>query len=237
MKNKLIGLTAVMMTIVLIAPVMAQTTVDTYWKGSGDFETHFIAGDDAHSDFWTSGYYIKGEHHAIDHDDNPYGYDVDTVEEWVEAEVSGGGYIEFLNQRTDSWSSMYGPAGQRSYSYIGTDDKGEIAFHTWTNYASLKDCQYGWGRTSKGHHFEATGGNFTIYHELRNGNDGVTNPDGASIGIYGSGSAWIDFPRGNYRVTKGGSWRDPYLPQRTYSRYYDVPTYDWDESGFRCASD
>ncbi|RLC86609.1 MAG: hypothetical protein DRI37_06920 [Chloroflexi bacterium] len=51
------------------------------------------------------------------------------------------------------------------------------------------------------------------------------------------GSAWIDFPRGNYRVTKGGSWRDPYLPQRTYSRYYDVPTYDWDESGFRCASD
>jgi len=210
MKNKIIGLMAVMMAVVMIAPAMAQTTIDTYWNGSGKFETHFVADDDVHSDFWTAGVVIEGEHHAIDHDNNPYGYNVDTVEEWVEAEVSGGGYIEFLNQRTDSWSSMYGPAGQTSYSYIGTDDKGEMAFHTWTNYASLKDCQHGWNRTSNGHHFEADAGdgNFTIYHKLIDGAG-----DGALVKIYGSGSAWIDLmnsetgwdgsPKSSFKFGKG----------------------------------
>lgn len=185
MKEALLGFALAMLLV--ISPVVAETTVDAFWQGSGNFEVHFVAGDDFSSDFWTGGSSTLGEFHGVDYDDNPYGYEVDTTEAWVKAEVTNGGYMEFLNQKTDSWSSMYGPAGQTSHSYIETDDKGEMAFHTWANYASLKDCEYSWGRTASGHHFEASGSNFVISHTLTDGAG-----DGSSVAIYGTGSAWMD---------------------------------------------
>jgi len=210
MKRVLAMLAILMMTGV----ISAQTIVDTSWSGSGNFEVHFVAGDDAHSDLWTGGTSISGNFYAVDYDDNPYDYEVDTTESRVKASVTGGGYIEYIHVRDDSWRRMYGDAGQKSYSFIGTDDKAEMAFASWTNYARLRDCEYGKPRTSNGHHFEASGDEFQIYHEL---ND--QNGDGASIEVFGSGSAWINLmnsetgwagnPKGSFKFGKGcGCYKD-----------------------------
>lgn len=51
------------------------------------------------------------------------------------------------------------------------------------------------------------------------------------------GSAWIDSPRGDHRVTRGGSWYDGSVYQRTYLRFDTVPTDNSNALGFRCASD
>ena len=209
-------LTLLVALVMLATPVMAQTTVDTYWSGSGNFDTHFVSGDDAHSDLWTFGNFIAGEYHAKDYDDNPYGYNVDTTNSNVEAIVLGGGFIEYQHIRDDSKTSMYGSAGQKSYSLIVTDDTAEMAFASWTNYAALKDCEYGKPRTSGNHHFEADGGegSFNMYHELTDGSG-----DGSSVKIYGSGSAWIDLmnsetgwsgsPKSSFKFGKGcGCYKD-----------------------------
>ena len=188
MKNKLIGLTAVMMTIVLIAPVMAQTTVDTFWEGSGFLNTSFVAGDDARSDFWTSGSSISGVFHAKDFDDNLYSYGVDTTDSFVKASVTGWGsgkpdsYMKFEVKRLDSHLSMYGNAGQRSYTEIWTDGTAEMSWGSRTNYAEMSNCQYSrTPKTTNGKNFEATGNHY-IYHELTDA-DG----DGAAIEVYGYG--------------------------------------------------
>ena len=61
------------------------------------------------------------------------------------------------------------------------------------------------------------------------------NYDGAPT----DGSAWIDDPRGPYRITRGGSWMlsDPEAA-RCASRYWNFwPTDRNQNTGFRCASD
>jgi len=163
--------------------VSAATTVDTTWDGGGYFNTKFTAGDDAHSEFTTNGAFILGEFHGKDYDDNPYSYNVDTVDSFVHASVAGGTMC-FTNSRDDSKTSAYGNAGQSSYSFIGTDGTGEMSWGSWTNYATMTNGQYGRSpKTTNGKNFEATG-NHNIYHELTDA-DG----DGACIEVYGYGAS------------------------------------------------
>ena len=51
------------------------------------------------------------------------------------------------------------------------------------------------------------------------------------------GSAWIDSPRGSYRVLRGGSWDGNYQDLRASNRNYGSPANSYNHGGFRCASE
>jgi len=148
----------------------ASTTYDTTWDGSGYLDIDFQSGDDARSRFWTSGTGIKGEYHAIDHDNNAYSYGVDTTSVRTKAEVKNGGYIEHLFERKDSHEGMYGAAGQSTYSYLNSDNTASFAIDTNTNFARLRTSNYGWKNTNQ---FTANG-NHVMTHQVNNG-DGLLN--------------------------------------------------------------
>ena len=168
----------VMLVAVAFAGVaMAQTTVDTTWSGSGLHEIHFKNGDDAASDFWTAGNSINGEYHAIDHDDNPYNYGVDTTDIKIKAHANNG-YIEYKFTRDDSYTS-YGSAGQESYTLIDSFGDADFAWHSWSNYAQYRSCNYGWQSNNQIH---ATGSHL-IDHYIDNGNN-----EGAEIVIDADGN-------------------------------------------------
>ena len=120
----------------------AETTVETNWDGSGSFNSHFYSGDDAEAYVGTFGDSISGSFHARDKDNNPYGYGVDTTVTELRASVTNGD-IEHQVDRTDSKTSMYGDAGQRSYTYIDTFGTGNLDWRTTSNYASMRCCNYG----------------------------------------------------------------------------------------------
>ncbi|MDI3547188.1 MAG: hypothetical protein PWR10_840 [Halanaerobiales bacterium] len=159
---------------------LAETNVESSWNGySGDFTTTIRAGygdsgDDVTSTFYTGAYdNFAGTLTARDFDDNPYSYGVDTFDVEVNASVDGGGVggvMEFVTQRLDSHTSMYGDSGQRVYSYIWTDDTAEMAYGTWTNYAEMRCSNYGRSRTSEGYQFQANG-NFIIDHSITASDD------------------------------------------------------------------
>jgi formylglycine-generating enzyme required for sulfatase activity len=50
-----------------------------------------------------------------------------------------------------------------------------------------------------------------------------------------NGSAWIDNPRGSFRVERGGSWDYYYTSARCANRNYNYPSYRYSSVGFRCA--
>ena len=155
-------LMVILVSLLTISGVMASTIVDTTWSGSGIFETHFIAGDDAQADFWTGGSSIEGSFQATDSDNNPYGYGVDSVEAKVKAKATDG-FIEYNFDRTDSKSS-YGEAGQKSYTsmnnMIGTGGTSDFAWRSSSNYASLTNSNWGWQANGQ---MQATG-NQEIIH-------------------------------------------------------------------------
>lgn len=150
--------------------VNASTTFHAEWTG-GSHYYDFQSDDDAQSQFWTGG--SHGTYDAKDYDDNPYGYSVDTTDVKIDAHVTSGGYIEHQYDRTDSKTSMYGDPGEQSYTYITTDDTADFKWKTWSNYASLKCCNYGWQANDQ---IKATGNHF-IAHEL-------TNNDEEGAGVY-----------------------------------------------------
>ena len=157
-----IGILVAMLFCIGIAS--ATTSVDTNWDGSGNFDTHFIAGDDATSDFWTGGNTISGEFHATDSDNNPYGYGVDSVEAKVKAHAENG-FIEYKFNRNDAKTS-YGEAGQQSYTLmnnmIGTGGTSDFAWRSTSNYASLSNCNYRWQSNGQ---IQATGNQY-IFHSF-----------------------------------------------------------------------
>jgi hypothetical protein len=190
-RSVLFGLVVVLGLSVL---AFSETTFDSDWFGSGDVNLYFDSGDDFHSEFHTGGMFINGFFVAKDKDDNPYGYGVDSSNAYVQASVSDG-FMAFLSQRLDTKSS-YGPAGQRTGSYVYTEGEGygEMAFGTSINYAACKSCGYGWrktyGATTNGMEFEAAGSYFEIDHWVDDGND--TNPAYVgNVGAMGSGLAMI----------------------------------------------
>jgi hypothetical protein len=168
MDMKRIGIFGVLAVFLLAFGVNASTTIDTTWDGSGTFRTDFSADDDATNFLDTEGKHIQGEYHAINHEDNPYGYGVNSVEVRTKANIERG-YIEYQYDRTDSKESMYGSAGQRSYTWIGAD-AGQFAWRSTSNFAQMRNCNHGWQSNGQ---FKAQG-EHDIYHSfLINENEGA----------------------------------------------------------------
>ena len=151
----------------------ARTTTDITWNGGGEIGVHFVSDDDATNDFWTGGSTINGEYHAIDKDDNPYGYGVDTTDVKVKAHVVDG-YIEYKFTRDDSHTSMYGDAGQESYTFIDSYGDADFRWHSNSNYARLRNCNYDWQASNQIH---ATDIHY-IYHSFF-----INDHEGAEIEI------------------------------------------------------
>jgi len=159
MRAILIGL--VVAILVTTIGASAKTTTDINWDGGGAIGVHFVSDDDATNDFRTFGTHISGEYHAVDHDDNPYGYNVDTTDIKVKAHATDG-YIEYRFTRDDSYTSMYGDAGQESYTFIDSFGDADFAWHSRSNFAQLRNCNYGWQASNQIH---ATAIHY-IYHSF-----------------------------------------------------------------------
>lgn len=165
MNKKLIPLLT-LLTLALIPMTLATPTeLDMQWSGGGNIDAEFSAGDDAWIAFSTGGNMIAGNFYARDDNNNPYGYGVDNSYSKVGASVASGGFIEYQVDRTDSKESMYGPADQRSYSYIDSSDAASMAFSVGTNYASLSTSNYGFQANN---HFTADG-EYYATHRVDNG--------------------------------------------------------------------
>jgi len=178
---------------------LAQTTVDLNWNVfGGDIGIDFQAGDDAYAGLSTGGFHLFGEFYGIDYDDNPYpAYNVDTVRTQVRASIEDGGYLEFIMGRRDSWAPMYGPAGQITYTYLGTSDTGFFATNTRTNFADMITHNYGFQSNSQW----TASGNFEITHHIM----AATEPYGA--GFYAGGSGSINVTLMSSEVRGASSWR------------------------------
>ena len=199
MGREKIGLVLAALAVVLLVqtvPSFAATEVDVEWNTGGSVSISVFADDDAKSYFNTEGSHIFGKFYAKDRNDNPYGYGVDTFDVWAEAQVDGGGYIMFWTNRTDSHESMYGGAGQKRYSFVGsTDGWAFMKFRDNTNFARLSCSEYGFQSNNQ---FQASG-NYTIIHQLTD-SDG----DGMYVSLSGLGSGKVTVMNGE---AWGSSWK------------------------------
>ena len=191
----LLATLAIILAVQIAIPVLAATKTYVTWDTSGQISITVQADDDATTILNTAGNHIFGEFNATDHDDNPYGYNVDTFDTWLQAQIEDGGFIEWQTSRLDSWTRMYGEAGQISYTYIETDDYGFVKFKTNTNYASLRNCEYGFQSDNQ---FVANGSYF-IVHQLTD-SDG----EGMYVLLTGNGEGKITVMNGE---ALGSSWK------------------------------
>ena len=148
----------------------AASSVDVEWDASGYIDSHFYSGDDAETHVWTGGDSISGSFHARDNNNNPYGYGVDTTVTELRASVTNG-IIEHQVDRTDSKTSMYGDAGQKSYTIIDTFGTGGLDWRTKSNFASMKCCNYGFQSNNQ---ITATGLHFIRHEIVANENEGAS---------------------------------------------------------------
>ena len=193
-----IVLSALISALAIATPALASTTIDHTWNGVGEFSTHIVADDDSDTTFNTGGSIISGELHFIDYNDNPYNYGVDTNDFKVKSHTQNG-YIEYYFKKTDNYEPMYGPAGQESYTYIGASGEGDFAWHTKSNYAHIRNCNYGW--QNNGQMFAS--GEHIIYHSFF-----VNDHEGAIMQIYADGTSTVtdmneDHWKSSYKFGKG----------------------------------
>jgi len=155
------------------------------WDGGGDVWGSVTAGNDASATFYSGSNSQVGEFHAVDSNNNPYGYGVDSCTFSLDISLSGGGMASLLVDRTDAKTS-YGAAGQQSYTYVFTPDgSATLQNSSSTNYASMKDCNYGWNAND---HITVSG---STYYELQRYVDsGAGNY--AEINAFGGGDADLD---------------------------------------------
>lgn len=177
---------ALLATLLIGSTVSADdpTEVNIEWDGAGLVETTVNAGDDAVTTFSTAGAYIKGSFNAVDSNNNPYSYGVDSYTTYLNAEVTGG-WMEMVTDRLTSKTSMYGPAGQQSGIFVGTTGTASVAQRTTTNYAAMKDPTYTYQLTG-GHNVVVDG----VYELNRWILDGQGNR--GYVYSYGEGSAVLD---------------------------------------------
>ena len=162
-------------------------TVVMNWSGGGTVGTTVTAGDDAITTFTTGGAGISGSFTTTDSNDNPYSYNVDSFQSYLNASVTDG-YIESQTDRTDSYSGMYGSAGQTSYSFVGTSGgTASMASRTTTNYAAMADPTYGY-QLPGGHNITVSGASsYQINRWVAAGNG-----DEAGFAAVGDGDAILD---------------------------------------------
>lgn len=188
-----------------MASADAPTSVVVNWGGPGGWGSGTVtgtttAGAAAIYSFATSGNQIAGAFNAVDSNDNPYGYNVDSSNSYINADVAGG-FIAYEANRTGSYSGMYGPAGQTAASFVGSDGTGEMATGSSNNYAAMVNGTYGGTKTSEGYNYQASGTNYLIASYIGIGDAGITGmgtPTFTSTGnyallqSYGSGTSKIN---------------------------------------------
>jgi len=178
---------ALMSTLCLGSIALADdpTTVTVDWVGDGVVAGGVTAGDDANASFYSGGNYHVGAFSATDSGNNPYGYGVDSCSFSMETAIVGGGEAWLTVNRTDAKLS-YGAAGQQSYTYVVTDDGDAVLQNrSGTNYASMKDCNYGWHSSD---HVTVTGASNYIIERYMDGGSG----NYAGLWANGSGDADLD---------------------------------------------
>lgn len=161
------------------------TTVDVTWDGGGWVGVDVDTGD-ALAGFDTGGSYISGTYTTTDSNNNPYNYGVDNFSAYLNAYVVDG-WIDSGCLRVDSKTSMYGDAGQYSWSFVDVDGgAASMAYRTTTNYAAMSDAGYGW-QLSGGHNIVVNADDYEIDRGI---GDGQGN-EGWVYGL-GSGTATLD---------------------------------------------
>ena len=192
MKKILLSLFISVLLIMGIVGVVAAdtpTTVDIDWDGAGSVNGTVVAGDDSFATFHSEGNYHTGLFHAVDENDNPYTYNVDTCLYTMETAIDGTGWADFQVDRTDAKTS-YGVAGQQSYSYVGVaNGSATLQNRSKTNYASMRDCNYGWNAND---HITVTGATSYTIHRYMDSDSTISGGNFASIFVYGSGNADLD---------------------------------------------
>jgi hypothetical protein len=195
MKRLILALFIAILTIIAMSvPAFADepetpTTVAVEWDGSGEVTGTVDAGGDTTYDFEISAAITNGNFSMTDYNNNPYNYNVDSVNAGFNAYVSGG-YAEYVVNHTDQYEPMYGSAGQQTFSRIGANADGYASMAMWTNsnYASMQEANYGHTWTAQGDTFSASSPTgFLIQHQ-------VTDSQGeyANFEVIGAGTASVD---------------------------------------------
>jgi hypothetical protein len=198
LKRKFIGIGA-MLAIVCsllvsgIAFADDPTTVDVTWSGVGAVTGSVDTGD-ATANFGSAGNGNIGEFHAVDSNDNPYSYTVDSNSFSLDTTITGGGVAYLDVKRLTSKTSMYGPAGQESYIYVATDSgTATLQNRSSTNYAAMKDSNYGWNAND---HITVANATNYILERFMDGDssdgDWSGGADFAGLYAFGTGSADLD---------------------------------------------
>lgn len=161
------------------------TRTDVTWSGAGTIATTVNSGD-SNAGFNTGGNLISGSFTAIDSNNNPYNYTVDSFSALFNGSVTNGSISTGCN-RVNSYAGMYGAGGQISSCFVGTDGTASVAFRSTTNYAKLVDATYGY-QLPGGHNVVITGA--TSYFINRFIMDGRGNS--GDFTASGDGSATLD---------------------------------------------
>ncbi len=189
-KIRISGFMVALLVFAMGSSALADTpTVATVtWNGGGIIGGTVTAGDDAVATFAVNAGVASGTFTVTDSNNNPYGYNVDSVASNIEASVSGG-WTQYIVTHTDQYTSMYGPAGQHTNSYISAspDGSAQMAMWTSTNYAAMGEANYGHSWTPSGDTFTANAASFQIIHQVWD-----SDAETAYINALGSGVAHLD---------------------------------------------
>ncbi len=168
-----------------IALAADPTTVHVEWDGTGVTEGSVTSGNDAHADFYSGGNTNVGQFDANDQNDNPYGYGVDSCSFALDTAMTGSGSAWLTVYRDDAKSS-YGAPGQVSDTFVAfSGGSASLQNRSNTNYASMRDCNYGWNSND---HVTVMGA--AAYTLARSMDSGAGNY--AAVSAIGSGDADLD---------------------------------------------
>ncbi|MDD5621276.1 MAG: hypothetical protein PHS27_01670 [Candidatus Pacebacteria bacterium] len=165
-----ISLVCFVLAVAWAIPSFAQATVvDWTFTGAGVSSLTFTPDNDAIVNLFAAGNNVTATGQCTDANNNPYGYNVDSVTAWLRGTTTNGGQISLQLNRLGSYVPMYGPAGQISlWEVFSSDGTASLAARTSMNYASMIDSQYGFQANGQ---LQASGTTFYVLRQITNGTD------------------------------------------------------------------
>lgn len=162
------------------------TVTNVNWNGAGGLSVTVNSGDSV-GGFSTSGDLINGNYTAVDKNDNPYTYSVDSFSSFLFAGVSGTyGQINTGVSRVNSYAG-YGNGGQWDGINVQVwDGNASVAFRSTTNYAALIDATYTY-QLPGGHNVVVNADYYNIFRQITDGRG-----DSGQIVADGNGTATLD---------------------------------------------
>ena len=167
------------------------TTTTINWNGAGGIGVNVNSGDSV-GGFSTIGDLINGTYIAVDSNDNPYSYTVDSFSSYLFAGVTdfaGGvnGQINTGVTRVNSYAGMYGNGNQTDGINVQVSDgNASVAFRSTTNYAALVDATYTY-QLPGGHNVVVNADYYNIFRQITDGRG-----DSGQIVANGNGTATLD---------------------------------------------